>query len=397
MKKALVVGGANGIGLAVAKQLISRGYFVLIYDKCAPDGKAGLAEGSYSYTKCNLLMQGDDMFAPLAADEDIEAVMLTAGYGRVCDFEYLHTAEIQNMMQVNTVSTIKIIREFYGRVKSDKPFYLGVMGSIAGLVSSPAFAAYAASKAAICRFVESVNIELETAGVENRILCVSPGSVKGTKFHGGDNEPSMTEALAEAISDKLFTRAELYIPEYDEIYAGVLERYATDPHKFGFDSYKYKQDAGRIRNEKKVKIGYLSGTFDLFHLGHLNLLKRAKEQCDYLIVGVHPNANHKAKKTFIPHNERMAVVGGCRYVDRVVESCLEDSDAWDRHHYDILFVGSDYKGTERFRRYEEYFADKGVEIMYFDYTQGTSSTQIREKIIRETLEGMEPSAKEGNK
>ena len=59
--------------------------------------------------------------------------------------------------------------------------------------------------------------------------------------------------------------------------------------------------------------------------------------------------------------------------------------AWDAYHYDVLFVGSDYKGTERFRRYEEYFADKGVDIVYFDYTQGTSSTQIREKIISETL------------
>ena len=386
MKKALVVGGSNGIGLAVVKQLINSGYYVLIYDKSAPDARADLKEGSCAYVKCNLLMQGDSMFAELASDEDIEVVMLTAGYGRVCDFEYLHTAEIQNMLQVNTVSTLKIIRDFYDRIKCQKPFYLGVMGSIAGIVSTPAFSAYAASKAAICRFVESVNIELEASGCENRILCVAPGSVKGTKFHGGDNDLSVVEALASTIVEKLFSHETLYIPEYEEIYASVIQRYTDDAHKFGLDSYRYKRDAGRIVNKKGVKIGYLSGTFDLFHYGHLNLLRRAKEQCDYLIVGVHPNANHKAKKTFIPFEERLAVVGGCRYVDKVVESCLEDSDAWDKHHYDILFVGSDYKGTERFRRYEEYFADKGVEIMYFDYTQGTSSTQIREKIIKETFE-----------
>ena len=341
-------------------------------------------------------MQGDAMFSEVAADVEVETVMLTAGYGRVCDFEYMHTAEIQNMLQVNTVSTLKIIREFYGRLKGEEPFYLGVMGSIAGLVSSPAFAAYAASKAAICRFAESVNIELENAGSQNRLLCVCPGSVKGTRFNGGDNDLSATEKLADSIVERLRSRQPLYIPEYDEIYASVIRRYTDDPHKYGLESYRYKLDAGRIANKRGVKIGYLSGTFDLFHYGHLNLLKRAKEHCDYLIVGVHPNANHKAKKTFIPFEERMAVVGGCRYVDKVVESCLEDSDAWKRHHYDILFVGSDYKGTERFRKYEEFFADKGVEIMYFDYTQGTSSTKIRENIIKETFAEKE-SDKKGKK
>ena len=76
----------------------------------------------------------------------------------------------------------------------------------------------------------------------------------------------------------------------------------------------------------------------------------------------------------------MAVVGAVRYVDQVVRSFPEDSDAWDLYHYHKLFVGSDYKGTERFRKYEEYFADKDVEIIYFPYTQGTSSTQIRQSI-----------------
>ena len=169
------------------------------------------------------------------------------------------------------------------------------------------------------------------------------------------------------------------------MYKGVLERYHNDPHEYGLHSYHYKMSSGRVFNEKKVKIGYLSGTFDLFHLGHLNLLRRAKQQCDYLIVGVHPDASHKGKQTFIPFEERMAVVGGCRYVDKVVQSCPEDCDAWLIHNYDKLFVGSDYKGTERFKRYEEYFSDKGVEIVYFEYTKGTSSTQIRTNIINSTI------------
>lgn len=134
-----------------------------------------------------------------------------------------------------------------------------------------------------------------------------------------------------------------------------------------------------MKKKNKV-IGYLSGTFDLFHIGHLNLLRRAKEQCDYLIVGVHEDGSWKGKQTFIPFDERMAIVGACRYVDEVVVSLVEDSDAWEKYHFDKLFVGSDYQGTERFRRYEEFFKNKGVEIIYFPYTKGTSSTQLREKL-----------------
>lgn len=126
-----------------------------------------------------------------------------------------------------------------------------------------------------------------------------------------------------------------------------------------------------------MTIGYLSGTFDLFHIGHLNLIRRAKEQCDYLIVAVHDSGKWKGKETFIPFEERKEIVGACRYVDQVVDSPVEDSDAWEIYHFNKLFVGSDYKGTERFNRYEEFFKDKGVEIVYFPYTQSTSSTQIR--------------------
>ena len=167
---------------------------------------------------------------------------------------------------------------------------------------------------------------------------------------------------------------------YKKTYRGVLERYQADPHGFGLSSYAYKQASGRAQGGKKVVIGYLSGTFDLFHVGHLNLLRRARAQCDYLIVGVHRSGAWKGKETFIPFEDRMAVVGGCRWVDKVVPSCAEDSDAWALWHFDRLFVGSDYQGTERFQRYEAFFRDKGVEIVYFPYTQSTSSTMIRNQI-----------------
>ena len=134
-------------------------------------------------------------------------------------------------------------------------------------------------------------------------------------------------------------------------------------------------------NNDRVIIGYMSGTFDLFHIGHLNIIRKAKAQCDYLVVGVHESGKRKGKETFIPFEERKDIVASCKYVDRVVNATPEDSDIWPELHYNRLFVGSDYKGSERFNRYEAFFADKNVEIVYFPYTKGTSSTQIRDHIL----------------
>ena len=322
----------------------------------------------------------EDLYQKLAQDQDVELLMVTAGIGRIADFQYHHIAEIEKMLTVDAVSTIKIFRIFYERILGKKDFYAGVMGSISGWMSSPSASVYAAAKAATVRFVESVNIELEAYGSANRILDVSPASFKGSRFYGGKNDLTETESLARDIVRHLFARDVRFIPNYEETFKDVLERYHNDPHEYGLHSYQYKKESGRLDNTKRVKIGYLSGTFDLFHVGHLNLLKRAKEQCDYLIVGVHGSGAWKGKETFIPLEERKAIVGACKYVDKVVDSCKEDSDAWDLWHYDRLFVGSDYKGTERFNRYEEYFKDKGVDIVYFPYTKSTSSTQIRKKI-----------------
>lgn len=383
MKKAVVVGGSNGIGLAISMNLIQKGYFIEILDRTEPEEHV-FNEGTYNHTYCDLLDFDESLFERFAKDKNVEVLFITAGIGRIADFQYFHTVEIENILTIDTVSTLKIFRMFYDRILSKKTFYCGVLGSISGWMSTPSAAVYAAAKAGVIRFVESVNIELEVAGTENRILDVSPASFKGSRFYGGKNDLSLTSNLAEEIVTHLFAHASRYIPQYEEKFKGVLERYHKDPHEYGLYSYQYKKESGRVDNTQRVRIGYLSGTFDLFHVGHLNLLKRAKQQCDYLIVGVHPSAAHKGKETFIPFEERKQIVAACKYVDKVVESCPEDCDAWHLWHYTRLFVGSDYKGTERFNRYEEYFKDKGVEIIYFPYTQGTSSTQIRKTVLLKT-------------
>ena len=138
--------------------------------------------------------------------------------------------------------------------------------------------------------------------------------------------------------------------------------------------------------EKQKIIGYTTGVFDMFHIGHLNILRRAKEYCDYLIVGVSTDElceSYKHKKPIIPYEERKAIVEAIRYVDEVVPQVDRDKyGAWERVGFNRMFVGDDWKGSPLFAELEERFKQVGVDIVYFPYTQGTSSTVLREKLDR---------------
>lgn len=127
------------------------------------------------------------------------------------------------------------------------------------------------------------------------------------------------------------------------------------------------------------RIGYATGVFDLFHVGHLNLLRRAKERCDYLIVGVTSDdlVPYKGKNAVVPLDERLEIVRAIRYVDEVrVQSTLDKLVAWHDLHFDVLFVGDDWKGSTRWREYESQLIPLGAEIEYLPYTVGTSSTRL---------------------
>lgn len=131
-------------------------------------------------------------------------------------------------------------------------------------------------------------------------------------------------------------------------------------------------------------IGYTTGVFDMFHIGHLNILQRAKAQCDYLIVGVSTDelVQHDKNKTpIIPFADRCAIVEAIRFVDKVVPQTDKNKfAAWERYHFNKMFVGSDWKGTDAWNKYEKQFAPVGVEIVYFDHTDGISSTILRDKL-----------------
>lgn len=390
MKKALVVGGGNGIGLAISLKLLENGYdhiYIVGKDiaetKDIPENKKAEFNAKTSFQKVNLTQGEYQVFDNI---KDIDTLIITAGFGRVAPFEELTDWEIDNLIKCNELAVIQIIKKYYEKIKAQEKFYCAVMGSIAGYICSPLFSVYSAAKSGVCRFIENINAELAHNGYQNRILNVSPGSLKGTKFNGGQNSLETLNEIVNEIISRMSNSEMLFIPQYEEVYKGVINRAQENPIKFGKESYEYKVSSGRISYKRQGIVGYLSGTFDLFHIGHLNLLRRAKEQCDYLIVGVHKSGAWKGKETYISFEERKEIVGSIKYVDQVVESYLEDSQAYDNLKFDKLFVGSDYKGTERFLRYEEYFKDKGVEIIYFPYTNSTSSTQLRAAISK-NIEG----------
>jgi glycerol-3-phosphate cytidylyltransferase len=144
------------------------------------------------------------------------------------------------------------------------------------------------------------------------------------------------------------------------------------------------EKGGKAMKQKQYKIGYTAGVFDLFHVGHLNILKRAKEQCEYLIVGVSTDElvmEYKNKLPVIPHHERMEIVEGIKYVDMVVPQVnREKFSAWEALQFDVMFVGDDWKGSPLFSEVEKKFHLVGVDIVYFPYTKGVSSTIVKQKI-----------------
>lgn len=131
--------------------------------------------------------------------------------------------------------------------------------------------------------------------------------------------------------------------------------------------------------------GYTQGTFDMFHIGHLNLLKRAKECCDRLVVGVNSDelvAEYKSKNAVVPLEERLEIVKSIRFVDdAVVCDTLDKEVALQKLGFNVLFIGDDWKGSERWNKTEKRMNELGVKVVYLPYTKDTNSTLLREKIL----------------
>ena len=136
--------------------------------------------------------------------------------------------------------------------------------------------------------------------------------------------------------------------------------------------------------DKKFKIGYTTGVFDMFHIGHLNIIQRAKEQCEFLVVGVTTDELCFARKNKYPiicEADRVAIVEAIRYVDKVVlQEEMDKLAAVKKYNIDAVFVGSDWKGTDAWNAYEKEFASVGCSVVYLDHTDGISSSILRERL-----------------
>ncbi len=135
---------------------------------------------------------------------------------------------------------------------------------------------------------------------------------------------------------------------------------------------------------KKYKVGFTVGTFDMFHVGHLNLLRQAKEYCEHLIVGVHSDEwvmHCKNRATVIPYEQRAEIVAAIRYVDEVVKNETRSKmEQWENYHFDVAFIGDDWKGTEVWNKIEAELKAVGCDTVYIAYTEGISTTQLRKKL-----------------
>jgi glycerol-3-phosphate cytidylyltransferase len=133
-------------------------------------------------------------------------------------------------------------------------------------------------------------------------------------------------------------------------------------------------------------IGYTSGVFDLFHIGHLNILRNAKNNCDYLIVGITTDElaeKRKGKKPIIPFSERIEIVKNLKFVDMVVpQNTMNKKEIWENLKFNKMFVGDDWKGTPSWNNLEKEFNDINVEIVYFPYTTHTSSSILRDVLSK---------------
>ena len=244
IKRILVVGGANGIGLSIASELAKRDEVEKVYIV----DKASLSEEfnnskfeSFQFDLTNEDYSFFDRFT------DINALMITAGFGKLALFKDVPESHIMNSFNVNTIPILRLVHKFYGKLEAKDDFYCGVMVSIAGFMSSPFFAVYGATKAALKIFIESVNVELKKGGAPNCILNVSPGSLKGTSFTAGKTDLSVTAPMADVIIEHLEAKDDLFIPQYDDVFKNVLEQYHTDFRAEGEHSYDYKLNSGRVK------------------------------------------------------------------------------------------------------------------------------------------------------
>lgn len=242
IKRILIVGGANGVGLAIAQKIAHKETTEKVYIVDKAPLKDDYFHKKIEFFQFDLTSSDYSFFDRFGS---INAMMITAGFGKLALFKDVSEQHIIDSFNVNTISVLRLIKRFYPKLEAKEDFYCGVMDSIAGWMSSPFFAVYGATKAALKIFIESVNVELRKSGSSNVILNVSPGSIKGTSFYSGKNDINALQDLTDEILEHLEAKDDLFIPKYEEVFKNVLARYYEDFRKEGLHSYEYKLKSNR--------------------------------------------------------------------------------------------------------------------------------------------------------
>lgn len=242
MKRMLVVGGANGIGLAIAQEMAGRVTTEKVYIVDKAQLQLEYYQSKIESFQFDLTSEDYSFFYQF---DDIDSLMITAGSGKLALFKDISEQHIIDSFNVNTIPVLRLIKRFYSKLEAKEDFYCGVMDSIAGWMSSPFFAVYGATKAALKIFIESINVELLKAGSTNQILNVSPGTIKGTGFYAGKTDLDTLHDLTSDILSHLEAKDDVFIPKYEEVFKEVLNRYHNDFRKEGAHSYDYKMASKR--------------------------------------------------------------------------------------------------------------------------------------------------------
>lgn len=356
--KCVVIGGTSGIGAAFTEKVTAD------YAEVYVIGLGDPLVTRENVTAIELDLSRDDLSEFYKVIDECDTLIITAGIGRVDYFENLPVPEIEKTIAINFTNTVKLLKRFYGKLLSGENTYCLTMGSLAGEISSPLFSIYGATKAALNRFTESVNIELECRGSSNRITNVMPISFRGSSFNGGLTDTDALSQLADECLEKMYEHAASYIPDYEETCRGILERYHANPHKFGLSSFEYKIAGNRISTRKMYRVGYIQGDFTYVGLREIEVLRNARAQCDRLVVGVLANHSDTLACDSLSFSDRFEYLSAIRYVTECVLVSVPLTQAWDENDYDVLFIAETCEGFESHSDDEvELLTKQGVRIV----------------------------------
>lgn len=361
-KNILIVGGSKGIGLSLFS-LLKQNNNVIIANRNNPENV-----DNFIYFDANLTNVSD-------LPENVDIVIVCCGKGLLDFFEQHSYWDIVSQFNINTITPALILKKYYNNIINNPLFKICIISSINSFIESPLFSIYGASKTAITKVISNINSELDIQNVSNKILNIVLTHVDGTSFYGDTTDIKKLSDLAINITTKIESNESLCFLPDEKLCKSIIYDFISDKKSFNKSYYKYKNQQKLISKQKTL--GYLSGSFDYLHIGHINIIKQAKKHCDFLMVGVHKDGSHKNKKLDLSLNDRIETLKSVKFVDDVIVASSEDIEVYNKYKYDFLFVGDDYKNTERFNRYEKYFENTNTKIIYFPYTTHISSSNIR--------------------